>query len=1580
MIGSGNDIKDKMLNEKIRTEEDTVTPKLGQAEEHLSVGESELKDNSNNINKQPVIKVPDTSVNLEDSQENNQKEDELREMHTENVQKLASSLFSHSELLQLQKKGKIGWLEALRRFGPKEYLSIVPFASSIMGAVSSGDMLDIARRYNKGGAISEEEKKKLEDYLKLLVEMEVRGGHTTAGAILQGVPEVVSFMSELAASALVTGTTGGAAAPAAAASIGRRTATIAAKNLLKQQVTKQLVKKTALVGKGLGYGVKSLETTALMSARAFDNYHNRRMLIEGLALTDKGSEVFAEADEKPYTTFMKAYGDIFTEVLAEGSGTLISKGIKYATTPVGKRIANAIPEKFQQKFKEVFYKINPQNKFSDFVTDKLMYNGFIEELGENRIAELLKVGFGLNMEEGSTLEQIQNAIFPDTDDFLVEAGLIAAVGGMSKAGSIMYDKMHKLGHPDEYIAEKFYTTSAKNLESEAEGEIKNITPNYQDKSNNLEEVKEARQGFKLASKLYDDYNIEKRKKELEALRSKNIIKRTWAQLKRGLYDEFYYLRLLSPLANASISARNGVAGRAKVDYEYSGPTYLKEDGTVVHLGVESYPKIMTAMHAEMGKGDNVYQEFQQVGQIERNLYLAYNRFGKAQQKIAEEQKANLISKIGEERYEKYKKHAKRISAFVHAVNYGDYKEGLVDKVTYMRRSKENEFYWPMQREVDDKNDMLAPVQQKGLAVKSVSKADANLKEAGFNTELKVEDLGYNIATLTLRSKMNRANLQLNRALYEVAQSGVFGDFIREYKEGQETDVTESEGLLESGHEDKLTGFKKSNIHEFYLDGEKKRIVVSREIVPSLADLNPSEFGTIVKILRAVGNTLRKGATTYNLAYSILNPMKDQWIAFYQTDVGYIPFIDFIGGLRSYITKDEDFISFMASGASNAGFTQAGSVKDAEKYAKKLARKSSVLNHLNVLNWLEELSTAMENATRIGVYKKAIGKNKLVRESLAMPSEAELRQRELNAFVKEMGLKTKYRAYEEGKQKNREIDEEISRLNAQSDLLDTLEGLPDSVRKENKSKILNRIKELENQKKENAKNMPTKKNLDNAFKKLEKWHTKDYSELKDIKNSGWKTSKESLEYLYGKNPEQTADYLANENEQIVGAFKELEELNERLSTEEKVSFERLITELNNFNPQTRAEKIEAIPLRAEIVKRGLDRGMSISEAGDKAGLDYLSAAYIARNATTDFATIGSNLRGFNAIIPFMNAQIQSWILAGKNFKNNWALATIKTLGTHTSFTVAALMWNLFGADDETKREFLEMPEWRKNAGINIKLFGVWWFIPRPFEYGHIFGAIPERTIENLFIEDPKKAWDLCKELSSGLWYAAMPVDPSSPFPAAMLGAIETVTNFNLFKGKPIVPGYMQKLEPKYQYREDTSLTAREIGELFNWSPMKIENFVKTQFAGAGQDALRLSDFLIRMLDEESGEAPDRGISDIWGLRTLFRGDPIGFRSKSVTDFYQLYDRIESKHNSYNALLNSDRVKAHLYREKNYKELSLNSQARFYRSQLQNLSKKINRIKGDSRYTGKEKREYIEDLEAQMTVVASTAVSSLKQRLR
>lgn len=1500
---------------------------------------------------------------------------ELREQHINNVAKIASSIFTTSEIEALKHKGPIGFFEAIRRFGTKEALELVPYAGSIMGAASSADVLNIFEKKNRGEVLTTEEENKLNSYIKNMAELELRGGYTNMGAIATGIPEVLGFMAELAASAAITANSAGAAAPAAAASLTKKASSVFAKNVLKREISEKVAQNLA---KAAGYSVRSAEIAGVMGARTAENYYNRRMLIEGLTLTDKGEEVFKEANEKPFTTFMKAYGDIFTEVFAEGTGVAISKGINYAASPVGRRIANSIPPAFANKVKALYAKMHPENKWADFIKDKLMYNGFIEELGENRISELMKVGLGVNMDAGSTLEQIQNAVFPGTDEFLVEAGLVGVIGGMSIAGRMVGERLAKAGKSQQEITEALSAMPTKEIERIAEGEVKDITPNFSLEQDKSFGAREFRKGIKQGESLSNSFSVEKTRKELKKAREGNWL----LAFKQSFFDRFYLLRSLSPRMNAFVSARNGVAGRAQQAFENYGPTYLTEDGSVVLTDASSYKSILQGMYNEMGNTEDAYNTWQEVGQIERLLWLATKRGNSKVFNKMSEKKAELIDRIGEEEYNAYLRHAKKLSDYFNALQYGEYKEGAIDKDTYIRRKAENDFYWPMRRFFDNSNDMMAPVQAPKFAGKNVSKADMKAKEASLDTEIEVEDLSANVAMLTMASYMNRANQQINRELYEVAKSGVFEDFIRLPREGEDlSDVPAAETV---GPKDKLSGPGKVNTFETYIDGEKKTIVVSRTIIPALVDMQPSQTNPLMKMMKVFSGMLRAGATTYNPAFALVNPIKDQFVAFFQTDVGYIPFIDFFGGLRSYITKDDAYVSFMASGASNSGFIQAGNAEDAYKFAEKMAKKSSILNHINIFKWMEELSTATETATRIGVYKRATGGNTLIHESLVSPSQAELRQRELNAYLDHMALKKGVLLYNQVQDRVKKIKEEIVAAKARKDLLDSMTGLPEDAKKKAIAKEELSIDSLSKEGEMIVQLLPEmKKKLDEDFSKLQKWHTAEYLGLEALSKTGWEPKNSAGNtFLYGPKylfPKEVKPFLDKEELDIAEAAKELKELDELLSNNKKVAIQRMVEKLNQIAPKDEYDLVETLPLKIEIFRASQEEGMDVKEAGDKAGLDYLSAAFLARNATTDFATIGDSMKAINQAIPFTNAQVQAWRLMYQNFKNNWKAATLKTIAGHTVISLSALAWNLFGADDETRKEYQELPTWRKNNFINIKLFGLWWSIPRPFEYGFIFGAIPDRTIESLYMEDKEAARKMLVETGIMLTSSASPIDLGSPLPAGLLPVVESLTNYNFFKQQAIVPGFMQKLEPRYQYRSDTSTTAKKIGDIFNMSPMKLENFINSQFAGAGRDALRLSDYLINLMNREENEAPSKGISGYYALSSIFRGDPIGFRSQSVNTFYDMYDKVEKVQNSYNSLLDKDRTKAYEYRQKHRKELAINSYMRATRSRLQRLSREINRIKEDPRYTGDEKREAIEMYQKRMTEMAALAVKNIHERM-
>jgi hypothetical protein len=70
-------------------------------------------------------------------------------------------------------------------------------------------------------------------------------------------------------------------------------------------------------------------------------------------------------------------------------------------------------------------------------------------------------------------------------------------------------------------------------------------------------------------------------------------------------------------------------------------------------------------------------------------------------------------------------------------------------------------------------------------------------------------------------------------------------------------------------------------------------------------------------------------------------------------------------------------------------------------------------------------------------------------------------------------------------------------------------------------------------------------------------------------------------------------------------------------------------------------------------------------------------------------------------------------------------------------------------------------------------------------------------------------------------------------------IEVAANYDFFRDRQIVNPWQEDLAPELQYSRWTSETAKELGELLDVSPAKIETIIYGYTAGVGQGALQRS---------------------------------------------------------------------------------------------------------------------------------------------
>lgn len=301
-------------------------------------------------------------------------------------------------------KGKIGWFEQWERIDKTE---MIPFNPE--GAIKSVSLLNSVNRLKEDKyqdpAQRDRDVERIDSFL-LRMEEERTRGVSVMGQIAQGVSYLPGFMVEFLA-------TGGIAA------LGKSAVKASINPVMRQVAASGALKFSARTAGGIAGATLR---TAAMPHRVAEGFAERQV-IANLELTDKGVQIAKEAQESPVKSAFKAFGDVLIENFSEVTGAVISKA--------GKQIAGkVIPKNLAISMEKVFSKLRP-NESAQKLWTQAGYNGFLEEMGEERLGNLLRAVFGVEDFEAdnpnSVLDRIISSI-PNGEELLVEAGVLAFPG------------------------------------------------------------------------------------------------------------------------------------------------------------------------------------------------------------------------------------------------------------------------------------------------------------------------------------------------------------------------------------------------------------------------------------------------------------------------------------------------------------------------------------------------------------------------------------------------------------------------------------------------------------------------------------------------------------------------------------------------------------------------------------------------------------------------------------------------------------------------------------------------------------------------------------------------------------------------------------------------------------------------------------------------------------------------------------------------------------------------------------------------------------------------------------------------
>jgi alkylhydroperoxidase/carboxymuconolactone decarboxylase family protein YurZ len=381
------------------------------------------------------------------------------------------------EQIEEMKDNPIGWSEANDFITPSDYL---PLGGVVRGYEALG-LAGIAKKIQDKVPLTESEETKFNDYIDMELEKQIRGFTWGGGMKYYGSP-MPAFIVEFAA-------TGG---------VGK-TAQFAATQALTKGV--MVTAQAAAVARYTGYGARvAAQSTAMVPANVA-NYGDLR-LGQYVQLTQTGQAILSDAKESPAVTALKAFAYTNAEIASELVGAKIAT---HVLNPITRRLAtnaktsiNKLPPALIEGITKAYQKIQPNAKVQDILT-RAGWHGVLNELGEERVAALLNTYVDMAFGDTFTVDEVWDRIVPDKDQFLIEAGLIATMGGVKTVGVAASNILSNQGATEQEIMEA--------LEGLTDEELQNVV----DEQTNVEE--NAPVDVVLKADRVGDYALDQQKSE-----------------------------------------------------------------------------------------------------------------------------------------------------------------------------------------------------------------------------------------------------------------------------------------------------------------------------------------------------------------------------------------------------------------------------------------------------------------------------------------------------------------------------------------------------------------------------------------------------------------------------------------------------------------------------------------------------------------------------------------------------------------------------------------------------------------------------------------------------------------------------------------------------------------------------------------------------------------------------------------------------------------------------------------------------------------------------------------------------------
>jgi len=879
------------------------------------------------------------------------------------------------ETIKSWENNPIGFKES---FSFLDWEDVTPVAGGVAKGANYLKLLNISKNIEDGKPVNRNDSEFLNEFIDKQVEMKVRGMNYGGKIAYYGSP-LPAFMIEFG----LTGGIGKAAQASTLKAIGATAETTALK---------------AFAAKTTGRVARVAAQSASMVPMLASKYGERRA--GAWNVTDKGEVIFAGANESPAKSALMAYAHVSAEVASELSGATLNK---YLINPITKRLAtplisgiNKLPEKLKLALYDNYKRLKGNARVSRVFTAG-GWNGMLAELGEERIADILRETTNLTLEEGYTFDEVLDGITPSKDDLLLEAGLISIVGGVKTSSSVVMNFLTSDGlsvgqaqevvdnltvqeqeniidytlvvetyNPDSLIMPEDIELQAEEQlisEEELESEVKNYIDNM---DNNVDEL--------LPTNTIP-LEVEPRAVAPQA----------------SIFNEFYYkwfdkLGSLVDLAKESrVRGKTQKVGE-RLDLlvrQYAGVVdmattmitnktfVINKDGNIEETGAGLQSILDDFDSMVIPKETNRKQrlkDFEDYLIAKRYLEDLVNRKDVT---VTDQQKADSLETLNAlaEKYGEttrvFDTFAKEIYSYQQRILKMLVDGGNMAKETYDAILKDNPNYIPFQRVMDKEYGSVSKRQIFSNA--SLNKVIKKIVGSELEIKSPIQQILSNTFRIADIAWQNRIATSI------ASMADVMPEYIEKLKVPR-IPVKDADGNIvkdKKGNDvyRQIDNYDPKNAITVFVKGKKQFYKVDPAILKGIEQMRPDELGFITKFFSFPATVLRAGATLVP-EFWLKNVMRDMLGAFIMNPDRPTP-IDTVKGLTAIMGNADLYKQWMQSGGSFNSYMEL-SDNGLEKAQKELLNPKGRIAKYLTQPWKmpEAASLALEQSVRLGVYSAA----------------------------------------------------------------------------------------------------------------------------------------------------------------------------------------------------------------------------------------------------------------------------------------------------------------------------------------------------------------------------------------------------------------------------------------------------------------------------------------------------------------------------------------------------------------------------------------------------------------------------------